>query len=102
VQTLELDGSTWTTVDSFHKALLSTLGAPFWHGRSVDAFIDSMIYGGINALEPPYQIRVTGVARAPADLRAEIELLSAALAQARSEYASLKGRDIEVRVDIAE
>jgi hypothetical protein len=50
---IDLDASDWQTVLDFYGALRSCVGAPEGHGWSPDAFIDSMIWGGINRLEPP-------------------------------------------------
>jgi hypothetical protein len=45
----------------FCDELLAALGAPEWHGRSVDALIDSVIVGSINAVMPPYRVEVSGL-----------------------------------------
>jgi RNAse (barnase) inhibitor barstar len=58
---IELDGGSWTTALDFYTALLGALGAPKGHGRNINALIDSMIWGGMNAVEPPYTIRIRGI-----------------------------------------
>jgi hypothetical protein len=50
---IEIDGSDRQSVKDFLTALRAAIGAPDWHGWSVNAFIDSMIWGGINQIEPP-------------------------------------------------
>jgi enoyl-CoA hydratase len=69
---LELDASDWKTPLDFHEALLAALGAPRGHGRSINALIDSMVHGGINAIEAPYTIRVVRTANIPPAVRQEI------------------------------
>lgn len=85
----------------FYDALLSALGAPAWHGRSIDALIDSMIWGGINLVEPPYLIRVRGSSRLPSDVQDHIELAKDFLLKARAEFHALRGCDVEVDFEIA-
>lgn len=50
---VDLDASAWKTPNDIYAALFKALGSPDWHGDSPDALIDSMIWGGINELEPP-------------------------------------------------
>jgi len=58
--TLALDGVSWRSSDDFVDALLRALGAPEWHGRNLDALEDSIGGGGINRVEPPYHIAISG------------------------------------------
>jgi Barstar (barnase inhibitor) len=98
---IKLDAANWKTVIDFYDALLAAIGAPKWHGKSPDGLIDSMIWGGINAVEPPYTIRISGTKMLPRDVREHIELVKHALAEARLEYQSRKGGDIEVSMETA-
>jgi Barstar (barnase inhibitor) len=61
----EIDGSDWRSVKDFLMALRAAIGAPDEHGSNVNAFIDSMIWVGINQTEPPYEIRISGTERGP-------------------------------------
>ncbi len=97
---IELDATKWQNVMDFYHALLASVEAPQWHGRSPDALIDSMIWGGINAVEPPYTVRISGSATLPKDVRDHIELVKCALAEARLDYSSRQGSDVEVVVEI--
>ena len=81
---IALDATKWQTVMDFYNALLASIGAPEWHGRSPDALIDSMIYGRINAVEPPYTIKISGLAQSPENLRAAVETAKQALAKGRA------------------
>lgn len=55
---IDLTASGWITPLDFYEALLSALGAPDWHGRNVNALLDSMIFGNINRVEPPMTVHV--------------------------------------------
>ena len=55
---IELDTASWIDLDDFYSALLPALGAPSWHGHNFDALWDSMVQGGINDLQPPYEINL--------------------------------------------
>jgi RNAse (barnase) inhibitor barstar len=93
---IRLDASGWTNVMDFYNALRSALGSPEWHSASIDAMLDSMIWGGINAVEPPYKVVISGTANLPNDVRDEIELLTKCLAEHRIEHQTRKGKDVEV------
>lgn len=70
---VELDASRWTGVDDFYAALLTGLGAPSWHGRSLDALVDSMIVGGINAVEQPFTLLIHDLDRADRSARDKLQ-----------------------------
>ena len=69
MRVIELDGSSWRTFDDLYDALLPALGAPDWHGRNINALIDSMGTGSINEVEPPYMIKIGRDDAMPAELR---------------------------------
>ena len=97
---IELNATDWTTYDDFYDALLPSLGAPTWHGKNINALVDSMIWGGINALEPPYTIKIVGAATLPDHIRNHVETAKHALAKARTDYQKLRGGDVEVAIDV--
>lgn len=97
---IELDATKWKTVIDFYDAVLSSVGAPEKHGRSPDALIDSMVWGGMNSLEPPYTIRISGAATLPKDVRDHVEIAKQALAKGRMDYRSRRGGDVEVAIEI--
>ena len=80
---IELDARDWRTVLDFYEALLVALGAPRWHGRNVNALIDSMIYGGINEVDPPYKILISETAKLPIDVNGEIAFAILAVGEAQ-------------------
>ena len=94
METIFLDGADWTHVLDFYKALRSALRPIDGHGLSVDAFIDSMIYGGMLEIEPPYEVVVRNVG--PAHIRRAVEELSHYLGKARAERRATCGDDVEV------
>ncbi len=68
----------------FYAALLPAIGAPSWHGKSIAAINDSMIGGGINALKPPYDVKVHNMGGVPADVAEVVEYAVGALAGTRA------------------
>ncbi|MBO9575444.1 MAG: barstar family protein [Sphingobium sp.] len=85
MRTIELDASNWRSFPDFYEALLAGLGAPDWHGRNLDALIDSMVYGGINTIERPFRIQVIGVATAGKDAVDELRNAIVALVEEGAE-----------------
>jgi hypothetical protein len=63
--------------------------------------IDSMMWGGINAVEPPYRVRVLHAANLSKVAQEEIELLQRALAEARIDFRRRRGCDVEVEFEIS-
>ncbi len=100
MRAIDLNGEAWTKYSDFYQALLTAVGAPDWHGISIDALVDSMIWGGINTVCPPYVVRVHNIEAVPMDVRDEIAEVGAALAEARQEFRARKQRDVEVSLKI--
>ena len=61
---IKLDASQWSNIIEFYDAVCAGIGAPSWHGRGLNAFIDSMVYGGINEIDTPYRIIFVETAKA--------------------------------------
>ena len=80
---IELDAREWRTDLDFYEALLAALGAPRWHGRNINALIDSMIYGGINEIDPPYKIVISGTRGIPSGVADEIAFTILAFGEAQ-------------------
>jgi RNAse (barnase) inhibitor barstar len=59
VTLLSIDASKWQSANDVFGALLVALGAPHWHGRNLDALNDSLRGGDLNAINPPFTIKVT-------------------------------------------
>jgi RNAse (barnase) inhibitor barstar len=71
-QVITLDASDWQDVVAFYDAACVAVGAPHWHGRNLNAFVDSMVYGGINAIEAPYTLRFVGLSNASDAVRSGV------------------------------
>ena len=65
---INLDAANWSDVGDFFNDIKKNLRSPDWHGSSIDALIDSIIFGGINEVEPPYQITITNISNINIDL----------------------------------
>jgi RNAse (barnase) inhibitor barstar len=55
---LILNARDWRSPDDFYDAFFAAVGAPPWHGRNFNALRDSICAGRINAIEPPYRVRI--------------------------------------------
>lgn len=97
---IELDATNWKTIVDFYDALLPAIGAPKWHGKSPDALIDSMIWGGINSVEPPYMVKISGAGTLPENILDRIKLIKQVLAEGRIDYQMRRGGDIDVTIEI--
>jgi RNAse (barnase) inhibitor barstar len=96
MQIVELHADDWVTATDFMNSLKKAIGAPDWHGSSVDAFLDSMIYhDDINALKSPYTIRISGVDKAKPEAQDAIGLLARLINELG---ASDRGTDLEVTI----
>lgn len=60
-----------------------------------------MIWGGINAVEPPYTVRISGTKNLAKDVVDEISLVQRCIVEAKDEYRMRKGSDIDVRLETA-
>jgi hypothetical protein len=94
METVVLDGSGWKSCIDFYTALLSALKPLGDHGFSMDAFIDSMVYGGMLEIMPPYQVLVRDIASP--EVRRDVETLSRALAAARRLLRDRRDEDVDV------
>jgi len=71
---IELDAAGWRTTLEFYNDLLRALDAPDWHGCSLKALYDSIVWGGINGVEPLYTIRIRNLSQAGEDAKEEIDV----------------------------
>ena len=100
MRTIELDAKDWCTWQDLYNDLLAALGAPEGHGRNLNALIDSMVWGGMNAVEAPYTIRVSGTEKLHKDVLAEINEVKQALTAACSERRALGRGDVDIFFEI--
>jgi hypothetical protein len=95
---INLDATEWKTTHDFYDALLLAIGAPKGHGRSPDALIDSMVWGGMNSVEPPYAVRISGLSATPKEVHDHVELVSGALVDGRIYRKRHNGDNVEVSI----
>lgn len=97
---IEIDAAACATVKDFCKVLKEEIRAMPGHGDSLEAFVDSMIWGaaGMSTLPPPYTVRVRGLRGGP--VAAFVRDLSNALGQARMDRRDRKGEDIEIMLQM--
>jgi RNAse (barnase) inhibitor barstar len=100
MRVIELNANNWRTWQDLYNALLAALGAPEGHGRNLNALIDSMVWGGMNAVEAPYTIRISGTEKLSKDMLAEIDEVKQALAGACAERRALGRGDVEIGFEI--
>lgn len=96
---IELDGKGWNSPLDFLRSLKAALGSPEGHGMSPDAFVDSMIYGGMNSIEPPYVVRIANISGVPKEVADCISLMISVLQEARQERLHRRGDDIEISIE---
>jgi hypothetical protein len=99
MQVIDLDASKCATVKAFCAELKTIIGATYGgHGDSLESFIDSMIWGTMGDLTPPYTIRVKGVTPGPVEDYARA--LSNAIGQARIDLTTRGKPDVEVVLQV--
>ena len=95
---IEIDASRCWNRKEFARLLQETIQALPGHGSSVEAFVDSMVFGAMSELSPPYRIVVLGELRP--EVRAFAADLSNAIGQARLERRSRRGDDVAVSLKV--
>ena len=68
---------------------------------SPDAFVDSMIWGGMNRVEPAYTVQVININEAPKEVADYVALMISAIKEARRWRCQQRGEDIEVGISVA-
>ena len=97
---ISLDATHWKVPLDFYAALLPAIGAPAWHGESVAAINDSMIGGGINALKPPYAVRIYNMDDVPAPVAEMVECAVSSFAKVRASFCETHRENVEVSMEI--
>lgn len=90
---IELDGKAWRSREDLYDALLPALGALDWHGRNVDALMDSIGRGAINDVEPPFVVKILHSRAMPAELRDHLRDLGRWLGEATREHLEVYGEE---------
>ena len=97
---IELDATAWKSPDDFYNALLPELAAPEWHGHNANALNGSVVGGGINAVNPPFTIRVRGLEGAPEAVVGSVKLVKRGIDEGPEDFRAQNGRDIDVQLQI--
>jgi RNAse (barnase) inhibitor barstar len=101
MRTMTLDASSWKTISDFYDALLSAIGAPDWHGRNINAVVDSMVVGDINSVEPPYTLTIINITKLPEPIQTEVTRVADAILEARKEQLARTGENVTVSLQFA-
>jgi RNAse (barnase) inhibitor barstar len=97
---IDIDVSQCRSIGDFYDLLCRAIGAPKEHGGGPDAFVDSMIWGGMNAIEPPYKIRIAGAAKGLDKVRAAILEVIDSLEKGRAWRRINQGTDVDVSMEV--
>src|SRR5882724_5798083 len=95
---IELDAAEWKTPLDFLQSLADAIGSPEWHGMSPDAFVDSMIWGGINSVQPPYTVQINNITNTPSEVADYVSMMASIIEEARQERFRRQGDKIEVNM----
>ena len=95
---IEMDARGWKESLDFLEALQVALGSCRGHGHSPDAFVDSMVWGGMNDVEPPYCVRIVNAADIPKEVADYILLMVSVIRDARQWRLDNRGEDVEVSI----
>jgi hypothetical protein len=102
MRVIELDASGCKSILDFLEALKTAIGAPKWHGTNLNALVDSMIWGGINSIEPPYTVKITNTGSVPGDVAEVIRDLASYLRKQREWRLLHRGDDVAVSIEAPE
>jgi hypothetical protein len=86
MKTIIVSARDWVSLSDFYKAILGALEAPEWHGHNVNALIDSIVYGNINGLEPPFRLDIIDMSALSSSLKTAVTTEVGYVLQARDEY----------------
>jgi RNAse (barnase) inhibitor barstar len=95
---IELDAKGWKSQLDFLQSLTRALGSCEGHGMSPDAFVDSMIWDGMNSVGPPYTVQIRNLNAASREVADYVSLMVSAIKQGRHDRFQRYGGDIEVRI----
>lgn len=87
---ISVDASDWRNAADGWDAILAALEAPAWHGRNLDALADSLS-GGVNGVEAPFALHLTGTAALPPDVAAWLDRVAQVFAEAGPDLRLIRG-----------
>jgi hypothetical protein len=97
MQVIELDGSEWSGRLALFDALAEALRVCAGHGRGFDAFEDSVFYGGMSEVEPPFHVVVMNC---PVAFEADVEQMKRGWAHQRQWKLANYGEDVEATIEL--
>jgi hypothetical protein len=100
MRVIALDAEGWKSPTDFLQSLAGALGSCEGHGMSPDAFVDSMIWGGMNSIEPPYTVQISNLNSAPKEVTDYVSLTISAIRKGRHDRFQRRGEDIEVNISV--
>ena len=98
---IHIDASGWVSILDFYDSIISALQAPDWHGRNINALIDSMIGGEINGVDPPYVIVISGTSSIDRTIVDHIVTVKEFLAETREQVREEWGNHVDALIEIA-
>ena len=100
VRVIRVDASKWMQPSDVDQAFKVALRSPAWHGNGGDAWIDSMIYGGMNEIDPPFRIEIDGTEEFDKATLYYLMLLQCMIGYARLEKKNNTGVDTDVSIAV--
>ena len=97
MKVIHLDGTNWSKALDFFNALAEALQVIPGHGRGFDAFEDSVFYGGMSVVEPPFEIVVENC---PAFAKHDVETMSQGWGEQRAWRKEHYGDDVEAIITL--
>lgn len=83
--TITLDATAWRQPADIWRALLPALGAPAWHGHSLDALYDSLV-ADLNERRAPLSVEVVHADSVPREVRDYMVRIGIVFTDARAHY----------------
>jgi RNAse (barnase) inhibitor barstar len=78
-------GTSWLTKEDFYTSLLTSVGAPDWHGHNLDALRDSIIGGDINQVNLPLAFRIVDIDAMSDECLAVVTQFATMISEAKNE-----------------
>jgi RNAse (barnase) inhibitor barstar len=93
---IELDAGSWTTPRDVLRALHDAIGTPDMQDWNIDILIDTIV----GDAHLPYTIRISGIAKTGADIKANVKALAATLRDVRRWRRNHRYDDVGVVIEL--
>jgi RNAse (barnase) inhibitor barstar len=97
MKVISLDGAAWSCRQDFFDALADVLKVVPYHGRGFDAFEDSVFYGGMSQVEPPFAVVVRNC---PPFAESDVKRMADGWAGQREWKRMYYGEDVEATISL--